>query len=199
MKLLATLGFLILAATGCTVQERISYDDAAFADINGEPHLLLNPRDPVETVLIFITHDCPIANGYAPEINRIVADYSEKADGAVREGQGPIKFFLVHVERNLDVAKAQDHAKQYGYKCLVLLDPLHKLVKKVGATVTPEAAVLNRRGALVYRGRIDDRYVDFGKKRAEPARRDLREALDAVRAGRPVPNPRTKAIGCFIP
>src|SRR5207244_1630362 len=49
-----------------------------------------------------------------------------------------------------------------------------------------------------YRGRIDDRYVDLGKRRIEPNRRDLREALTAVLAGQPVKEARTKAIGSPI-
>ena len=51
---------------------------------------------------------------------------------------------------------------------------------------------------LVYRGRIDDRYVDFGNTRARATQHDLRQALDAVLSGEPVANPRTKAVGCFI-
>jgi hypothetical protein len=52
---------------------------------------------------------------------------------------------------------------------------------------------------LLYRGRIDDRYVDFGKRRPEPMTHDLREALEAILAGRPVARPRTEPIGCDIP
>ena len=51
---------------------------------------------------------------------------------------------------------------------------------------------------MVYRGRIDDRYVDFGKARAEATQHDLLDALQAVVEGQPVPNPRTKSVGCYI-
>jgi hypothetical protein len=54
-------------------------------------------------------------------------------------------------------------------------------------------------GGLAYRGRIDDLYPELGKKRAAPTKRDLREALAAVLAGKPVPVPRTEAVGCSIP
>jgi hypothetical protein len=50
-----------------------------------------------------------------------------------------------------------------------------------------------------YRGRIDDRYFAPGKRRAEPASHDLRAALEAVLAGKPVPRAETEAIGCPIP
>ena len=52
---------------------------------------------------------------------------------------------------------------------------------------------------LVYLGRIDDRYVDFGKTRAAATTHDLAGALEAILDGRPVPESRTRAIGCFIP
>ena len=79
------------------------------------------------------------------------------------------------------------------------LDPRHQLVAATGVTTTPEVAVVTADGRIVYRGRIDDLYADLGKKRRAPGRRDLREALSAVLAGRPVKVPRTEAVGCSIP
>ena len=66
-------------------------------------------------------------------------------------------------------------------------------------TVTPEAVVLAPGGQGLYRGRIDDKYVSLGQPRFHINRHDLRDALDAVVQGRPVPTPNTRAIGCFIP
>ncbi|MEC8337167.1 MAG: redoxin, partial [Planctomycetota bacterium] len=73
-----------------------------------------------------------------------------------------------------------------------------QLVQQMGVRVTPEAAVLDRSGRLVYRGRIDDRFVDFGKTRQAPTRNDLQIAIQEVLAGSAVQVPATKAIGCFI-
>jgi hypothetical protein len=50
----------------------------------------------------------------------------------------------------------------------------------------------------VYRGRIDDRHVDFGRSRPEATTHDLDHALDELLDGHPVSNPRTRAIGCYI-
>lgn len=144
---------------------------------------------PHATVYLFTTTDCPIANGYAPEINRIVSAYAPRN----------IDFRLVYVDPDTTDEQAKHHAKEYGYTCLFLLDPRHEWVRKVGATMTPEAAVVSSDGSLVYRGRIDDLYVDYGKRRKEPTTRDLRDALDAVLEGKPILNRTTTAIGCFIP
>jgi hypothetical protein len=80
----------------------------------------------------------------------------------------------------------------------VLRDPDHDLVRLAGATITPEAAVFVQGREMVYRGRIDDRYVDFGMTRTKATTHDLRNTLDAVLAGKPVPAARTRAIGCYI-
>ena len=78
-----------------------------------------------------------------------------------------------------------------------LRDPKHALVAAVGATITPEAVVWAQ-SRVQYRGRIDDRYVDLGVERPAATTHDLADALTAVVAGRPVPNPETQAVGCYI-
>jgi hypothetical protein len=139
-------------------------------------------------VVIFITNDCPIANSYAPEIKSIIGEYSPRGAG----------FFLVHVDPDLGLEKARKHAEDFGYENAILRDPRHVLVSELEADVTPEAFVLGPSGVL-YRGRIDDLYADLGKKRRQARTRDLRDALDAVLAGKAVENPTTRAIGCYIP
>jgi hypothetical protein len=140
-------------------------------------------------VLFFITTDCPIANSYAPEINALVAEYAGR----------PVRFYAVQVDPELTAEQARRHAREFGLRLPVLLDRRHELVKATGATRTPEVAVLLPGGKIAYRGRIDDLYPDLGKKRKAPARRDLRDALSAVLASRPVKVPRTEAVGCSIP
>ena len=55
-----------------------------------------------------------------------------------------------------------------------------------------------REWKLVYHGRIDDRFIDFGKSRPEATVHDLQNAIDAALAGRKVTPAETKAIGCYI-
>ena len=139
------------------------------------------------TVLIFLTTDCPICNTYAPEIGRIVADYK---DAGVR---------VYGVYAGESVKEVSQHVKDYKLPLTALLDPTLRLATLTGATVTPEACVLNPRGEILYRGRIDDRAVKLGTVRTEARQRDLRLALDAVQKQKPVPEKFTKAIGCYLP
>ncbi len=140
-------------------------------------------------VLVFVTTDCPISNAFAPEIRAIAAEHA--AD--------PVRFFLVHVDWELTAEAARAHAAEFGYELPILVDREHTLVRATGASVTPEAVVVTDSGAFAYRGRIDDRFADLGVKRRAPTRRDLRDALEALLAGRAPPVARTQAVGCLIP
>lgn len=161
----------------------------AIKDLNGATVRPLASRGRKATVLFFIAHDCPISNGYAPEISRICREYAAKG----------VALYAVYVDPTLAPAAARAHARAFGYVCPGLLDPQHRLVKRAGATVTPEAAVFGPGGKLIYHGRIDDRYPSLGRRREVVTTHELRASLDAMLSGKPVPVAATKAVGCFIP
>lgn len=160
-----------------------------FEDLEGHKQQPLRVEGVKASVLFFLTPDCPIANSYAPEINALVKEHANQ----------PLRFYAVHVDPDLKVEAARKHATQFGYHCPVLLDPRHQLVAATGVTTTPEVAVVTADGNIAYRGRIDDLYPEIGVKRQAPTRRDLREALAAVLADKPVAVARTPAVGCLIP
>ena len=187
MKTPTRLATLLLLAC-CSLFSTRAAESLRLVDLNGTACTPLEAKDKKAIVLLFITHDCPIANAYAPEVKRICSDYAAKG----------VAFFLIHVDAALTPELAKKHAAEYGFDCPVLLDPTHTLVKAVDAHTTPEAFVLSPEGKTLYRGRVDDRYVDFGKSRAEATQHDLRNALDEVLAGKTVTTPATKAVGCFI-
>jgi hypothetical protein len=157
-------------------------------DTSGKNHVFAASRSKA-TVLVFVSHDCPISNAYAPEINRIAADYARRK----------VDVFVVYAESGLSVAGAKQHARQFGYRVPIFVDASHRLSAAVGATVTPEAAVLSPSGQQLYLGRINNRYITWGKPRTQITQNDLRDALDAILAGKPVPASTSRAIGCFIP
>jgi peroxiredoxin len=140
-------------------------------------------------VIFFVTTDCPIANSYVPEMNRLHTEYASRG----------VAMYAVQAEPRTAEAEVVRYAREYRYSFPLLLDPRQELVKLTGATITPQAAVLSPEGKVLYLGRIDNRAVDFGVQRARATALDLREALDAVLAGKAVPHPFTKSIGCAIP
>ena len=138
------------------------------------------------TVFFFTTSDCPISNRYAPEIQRLAAAYGDNA-----------KFVLVYpvASDTEDVITA--HRKKFGYSLEYVRDNDQKLVKRIGVTVTPEVAVM-KDDTVLYRGRIDDRYVELGRERPKPTTHDLEDALKAAIAGKPVARRQTQAVGCIL-
>ena len=158
------------------------------SDVDGHKVTLLQDRSRRATVLLFVTNECPITNSYAPEIQRLYLAYTARR----------IAFYLVYADSDLKPAAVRQHLRDYRLSCPALLDPGHRLVHFTQAAVTPEAVVLSPTGARLYQGRIDDRYLDFGKARFAATAHDLRDALDAVLQGRPIAHPTTRAIGCYI-
>ena len=145
-----------------------------------EPDVRLN-------VFFFIRTDCPIANRYAPEIARLHAEFA---------GSG-VAFWLVYPGTADTASSIARHLADYRLPRKALRDLHHLFAEKSQAKVTPEAAIFGSNGALLYHGRIDDRYVDFGQSRSEATRHDLKEALDLALAGKPVTNPSAPAVGCL--
>ena len=117
------LGFALSAHAG----------EIAVTDVEGKVHRPLAEAGQVATVLFFVLHDCPISNGYAPEISRIAQEYA---------GRG-VRSFVVYGEGDLAPAEAQKHAHDYAFRCAALLDPPHALARVAGATVAPEAVVIS--------------------------------------------------------
>ena len=157
-------------------------------DTKGKRHTPFDSKKIKASVFVFLLRDCPVSNIYAPELTRIHKEYSKKG----------IVFFLIHPDKDTDKESANAHAKEYKLSAPVVLDHDHKLTRLAEAKVTPEAAVFNNKGKLVYSGRIDNLYADFGKKRFKPTKRDLRNTLDALLAGKILTKQTTKAVGCYI-
>ncbi len=140
------------------------------------------------TVVLFVSVDCPVSNRYAPEVIRLHDRF--KTQG--------IAFWIVYPNPAESVAAITRHIHEYRYPGRAVLDRTHAFVKAAGISITPEAAVYDRAGRLVYRGRIDDRYVNIGLERPAPTRRDLDEVLTAIAAGETLTPRMTQAVGCYV-
>jgi hypothetical protein len=144
------------------------------------------------TVLVFTRTDCPIANQLLPAVERLRAAYEPRR----------VRFWLVYVDPSEPVAAIRTHLASFDQHATAVRDPHHELVKMTGATRTPEAAVFvhdGPRSRLVYRGRIDNKYVEVGRARPRATSHDLQNALDAALSGDSGGPPRiTQPVGCII-
>jgi peroxiredoxin len=153
-------------------------------DAHGVTHREREVRASPLTVFVFLATDCPICNRSIPDMNQLAKRY-----------EGRVRFFGVSSERAPDVAK---HDADYQLAFPTLIDAQRRLVQALGATTTPTFVVVSSSLERLYRGRLDDRIVDFGKERSAARREDLRLALDEALAGKSVSVPETPSIGCSI-
>jgi thiol-disulfide isomerase/thioredoxin len=158
-------------------------------DAAGQRHTAREWKGARAVVLFFIATECPISNRYSPEINRLVADYAARG----------VVFHGVHSDPDIGAEAVRRHAQDYGFRLPILLDPTQVLAGRAGVSLTPTVVILSPGGELLYRGRIDNRYLDYGKYRNTNIKPDLQLALEAALAGQRIAEPLTKPIGCALP
>ncbi len=157
-------------------------------DLDGAP---IDPLGgpPTTRVFVFIRSDCPISNRYGPELRRLAETFEPRG----------VRFWRVYLDREETAEAIARHQKAYDLPGPAARDPEHRLARRLGATVTPEAAVVSAEGRLLYLGRIDDRYIGPAQPRpGGPTRRELADVLEASLAGKPIPPPGGPAVGCLI-
>lgn len=176
-----------LLIAGVLVAPLIAAPALTVRDVDGRTRTLLAPPPHQLDLLFFISPDCPISNRYAPEIQRICSEYGSRG----------VSCYAIYPDA--DAGAIKRHRQEYGFKPAIpaLSDSDHSIVRSVGPRVTPEAAVYSSAGR-VYKGRIDDLYIDVGRARRAPTRHDLRLAIDDALAGKSPGAAQTDAVGCAI-
>ena len=152
-------------------------------DVDGTERSLKSLAGQKGTVLLFIAVQCPVSNAYNERMEKLAADYKAKG------------INVVGINSNVaeDGAACKAHAAENKLTFTILKDPGNKIADKLGASVTPEAYLLDASNKLVYHGRIDN-----SRNAANVETPDLRNALDAVVSGKAVEKSEAKAFGCSI-
>ena len=137
------------------------------------------------TVVFTVLSECPIAQAFSPEMGRLAREFGPRG----------VRFLMAFADGKPSEWSA--HVKAYGlpFPAVGASPELRGLIR---ATAVPTAAVIGAGGRVAYVGRIDDRYPALGTLR-EVRRHDLRLALEAFLAGRPVVPARTAVVGCALP
>jgi thiol-disulfide isomerase/thioredoxin len=138
-------------------------------------------------VLLFVRTDCPISNRYAPLIQQMSKQYGQAAS-----------FQLVFSDRNQSQEKIKKFLNEYHYQLPAIRDVDHGLTRRTLVKVTPEAAVFDAQGVMVYHGRIDNLYEHIGQSRRAATTHELADAIDAAIKGVKVQMPTVDGVGCFI-
>lgn len=135
-------------------------------------------------VVMFIATKCPYSNAYNDRMRDMAAAY---------EKQG-ILFAGINSNKTEPAEEVIDHAKKHRFAFPLMKDPDNKVADLYEARHTPEIFVVDPEGKLRYHGRIDENYEEPTKVTSP----DLKNALDALIAGRPIAKAETKAFGCSI-
>jgi peroxiredoxin len=157
-------------------------------DTSGALHTSTEWRTKHAIVLFFTMTDCPLANGYVPEMNRLQAVYASRG----------VAFYAVQTDNTVTDAAVRKYAQEFDYSFPMLNDPRQTLARLTGAKVTPEVAVLSPAGEVLYLGRIDNKVEDLTRPKYAATEPELRNALEAVLAGKAPKDARTRAVGCAI-
>jgi peroxiredoxin len=177
---------LIHSATAAELKSGEKVADIKFKDI----HYLTRSLDDLPgkaVVFVFMDTGCPVAARYVPELKKLEAEFRDKGVRFVALFPGAEDSIAALAAFAVKHDIAFPCGKDYDAACAATL----------GVTRTPEVAVLDSDHKLRYRGRIDDQYYPGGT-RPKPTRQDLREAIEALLAGKEVAQANSVVEGCPI-
>jgi thiol-disulfide isomerase/thioredoxin len=157
----------------------------ALLDTGGTIHRVGEGAGTKTTVVVFLNPFCPLCQRYAPTLNKL-------AEGRPKG----VEFYGVVAHPSVTFREAAKYAADYKLAFPVLFDGSASLAVQFKPTAVPEAFVLDEKGEVAYRGRIDDWYEKPGKPRAEARTHDLKEAVAAAAAGKKPASEKTEPVGC---
>ena len=160
----------------------------AWSDLLGvddKRHDLADLKEAKLVVVVFACNHCPVVKTYERRLIRFVDDYRDKG----------VEFVAISVSRQSSdqLPQMKTRASDSGFNFAYLIDPSQKIAKAYGATCTPHVFVLDQQRRIAYMGKIDD-HLDESKV----SERFLRDAVDAMLAGKSPEVAETRQVGCEI-
>ena len=163
--------------------------DVMMKSTDGKEHSISSVAGRKGTLVVFTCNTCPYAKAWEDRIAAL-------GNAALKRGIGVIAVNSNDPGRNAGDSYDEmvARAKKLGLKFPYAVDETSDLARAFGASATPEVFLFDAKGMLVYHGTVDDNMRDPKAVKAPW----LRQAVDAVAAGRTVATAQTKAMGCSI-
>lgn len=191
-KPLLILLVLAFASTFVFAAEQLSIGARApeFSLINAVDgkSVAMKPDDGALKVVVFTCNQCPYAKAFEPRLIELARAYQEKG----------VHFYAVnpnddqqYAEETLPNMKSRAAEREYPFP--YLKDGDSAIARAYGARVTPHVYVVDGKGALRYRGYVDDSAKPEARQNA-----GLANALDSLLAGKDVAQTVTREFGCTI-
>ncbi len=161
----------------------VRIDQLSFRDVSGQEYHLADLKKQGPVVLVTLSSKCPLVLRYTQRLHRLHKQFS-------KEG---VSLFGLYTNAEETSQSIQEHNERTAWPFPVIHDLGGHLANRLGATITPQAFLLDRLGELRYRGGLDD-----NRNATRVKRHFLREAIESVLAGRPVAHPEGRSLGCSI-
>ncbi len=159
------------------------FSDIKFTSLDERIHTMLSLTQQGPVIFVFLSAECPVAQRYAMRLKRMHKEFSDRH----------VTIVGVYSNENDSVEDVQEYLKRAEYQFPIVKDADGSLARHLGATMTPQAHLIDTARVLRYRGPIDDnRYVTRVKHNY------LNDAVVSVLNGKEVQIKETPAFGCTI-
>jgi peroxiredoxin len=162
----------------------------ALPDTTGKTVSLADFSDAPALLVMFICNHCPYVKHVAAGMAKLVKEYQARGVAAVGINANDVDNYPDDAP-----AKMAEEVKSRGYTFPYLCDETQETAKAYRAACTPDFYVFDQGRRLVYRGQMDDSRPESG---LPVTGADLRAALDAVLARKPVTEKQRPSLGCNI-
>jgi peroxiredoxin len=163
--------------------------DFSLPGVDGKQYSLANFKDAKILVVLFTCNHCPYVIGSEDRILKFYSDYAPKGVAMVGINSNETEN---HPTDSFEHMKLR--AREKGYKFPYLRDDSQDVALAYGALRTPHYYVFDADRKLRYTGRMDDNPRNPGKETTH----ELRDAIDAMLAGKTPAVPLTNPIGCNV-
>ena len=151
---------------------------------------LSNLKGDKGTVIMFICNHCPFVVHVNPELSKLGREYQEKGIGFIAISSNDVENYPQDAPHLMTQV-----AKDEGYTFPYLYDETQEVAKAYDAACTPDFYLFDTDLKLVYRGQLDDSRPGNGLPLTG---KDLRDAMNALLAGKSIGDDQKPSIGCNI-
>ena len=159
-------------------------------DTQGKLVSLSDFADAPALLVVFLCNHCPYVKHVAAGLAALACEYQPRGVAVVGINSNDVAAFPDDAP-----AKMVEEVKSRGYTFPYLYDATQAVAKAYRAACTPDFYVFDRNRQLVYRGQMDSSRPGSD---VPVTGEDLRTALDAVLAGRPVSANQKPSLGCNV-
>ena len=164
--------------------------DFKLPDTNGKIVSLADSKNAPALLVLFICNHCPYVKHIRTGLAQLARDYTTKGAAIVAINSNDVANYP-----DDSPARMKEEVKSAGYIFPYLYDETQAVAKAYRAACTPDIYLFDKNQKLVYRGQLDDSRPNSG---VPVTGKDLRAALDAVLAGKPVSPNQKASMGCNI-